>query len=672
MSKEKSRGYTLNIPENKEFYITILDSINTGVWAVDKNENVIFFNSAMERISGLKKSQAIGSNLMTDIPGHTINVEAQFRNLYLNVKKLLETTSYGPIPIIAPKGDLSYQSGVLIPQFDENGQYDGMICTVVDTTKRKQVEKALHGSELRLIRAQKIAHMGDWEYDIEADRYVGSDEVYRIFDIDPATELSYKLLREMIHSDDRDNADRHTKSLIESGMGEPFEHRIVRSDGSIRHIYSQGEVAFDSTGKVVKLFGIMLDITERKRVEDELLKKNRNLSILYSTASITTEYNNIDDILSYALTDLLDYQGSKAGGIYLIDKESDEIVLHAHKGIPDEILEKVRRVPLTEPNVVAAMTSKDVFIKEPGRSEEIINLEKKYGIEKVITIKLQARDKVIGFVNVTLSAEYEMLEEDALVLESVGKQVGIVIENLRLFNETEKSYEELKSLDKMKDEFLSNVSHELKTPLVSIGGYSEVLNAGALGALNEGQKKAADAIVRNANRLERLINSILYLSIEESGKMIYTLKPLQIADVIEHSVLDMLPQIKKNNLTIKKQVSDNLSLIKGDEKKLMQVISNLIDNAIKFAPSGDMIISAHEDDDKLHIAVSDTGIGIPQEETNNLFKRFYQADASATRKYGGTGLGLYISKLIVDAHNGEIWAESEKGVGTTIHMTLPK
>ncbi len=662
----------MSIPENKEFYAAILDGINTGIWAVDKNENFIFFNSAMERISGLKKSQTIGSNLMTDIPEQTINGEAQFRKLFLNVKKSLETTSYGPISIITPKGDLSYQSGVLIPQFDENEQYDGIMCTVDDITEHKLAEKALQDSKLRLVRSQKIAHMGDWEYDIETNRYTGSEECYRIFGIDPAIELSYELLQEMTHPDDRDKSAKHTKSLVVNGISEPFEHRIVRPDGSIRHLYAQGDVARDSTGKVVKLFGIMLDITKRKHVEEEIIKKNRNLSVLYSTVSIATEYNNIDDILSYVLTKILEYQGSEAGRIYLIDEESDEIVLHAHKGISDEILEKVRRVPLSEPNVAAAMTSKDVFIKEPGRSEEIIEQEKKYGIEKAITIKLQARDKVIGFVNVTLPADHEILEEDALVLESVGKQVGIVIENLRLFNETEKSYEELKSLDRMKDEFLSNVSHELKTPLVSIGGYSEVLNAGALGALNEGQKKAADAIIRNADRLERLINSILYLSIEESGKMKYTFKPLQIADVIEHSVLDMLPQIKKNNLGIKKQVPDNLSLIKGDEKKLMQVISNLIDNAIKFTPSGDITISAHEDDDKLHIAVSDTGIGMPQEETNNLFKRFYQVDASTTRKYGGTGLGLYISKLIAEAHNGKIWAESEKGVGTTIHVTLPK
>lgn len=130
----------MGIQENKELHVTILDGIDTGVWAVDKNENFIFFNSAMERISGLKKSQAIGSNLMIDIPEQTMDGEAEFRRLFLNVRKSLEITSYGPIPIITPKGDLSYQSGVLTPLFDENGQYDGMTCTVVDITERKHAE----------------------------------------------------------------------------------------------------------------------------------------------------------------------------------------------------------------------------------------------------------------------------------------------------------------------------------------------------------------------------------------------------------------------------------------------------------------------------------------------------------------------------------------------------
>lgn len=229
----------------------------------------------------------------------------------------------------------------------------------------------------------------------------------------------------------------------------------------------------------------------------------------------------------------------------------------------------------------------------------------------------------------------------------------------------------LKSIDMMKDDFLSNVNHELKTPLVSVEGYSELLSDGTLGELNDRQKKAVDTIIRNAKRLERLINSILYLSIEEAGKMQYTLKYIQIADVIEESVLDMAPHIKRKNLTIKKELSDNLPLIRADEDRMMQVMINLIGNAIKFTPSGEITIKAYEDDKDLRIEVSDTGIGIPKDQIDNLFNRFYQGDASTKRKYGGTGLGLHISKHIVEAHHGKIWAESEEGAGTTIHFTLP-
>ena len=244
--------------------------------------------------------------------------------------------------------------------------------------------------------------------------------------------------------------------------------------------------------------------------------------------------------------------------------------------------------------------------------------------------------------------------------------------NKKSAKELAKAYEELKSVDKMKEEFLSSVSHELKTPLVSIKGYSEVLNDCTLGELNDQQKKAVDTVMRNANRLERLINSILYLSVEEAGKMQYTFKPLQIADVIERSILDMLPQIKSNDLNIKKELADNLPLIQADEDRMIQVMMNLISNAIKFTPSGEITITAQEDDDNLHVTVSDTGIGMSPEMIVNSFERFYQGDASTKRRYGGTGLGLHISKHIIEAHKGRIWAESEEGVGTTIHFTLPK
>ena len=234
------------------------------------------------------------------------------------------------------------------------------------------------------------------------------------------------------------------------------------------------------------------------------------------------------------------------------------------------------------------------------------------------------------------------------------------------------AYEELKSLDKMKDEFLSNVGHELKTPMVSIIGYNELLNEENLGPLNAEQKKATEVVARSSEKLRTLIDSILYLSISNAGKINYVFNPIQISDLIDNVVSDMYPQIKEKRILIKKSVTGNIPLLNGDENYLAQLLVNLIDNAIKFTPSsGSITIAADSKEDKLHISVEDTGIGIPENLIPNLFQRFYQIDASTTRRYSGTGLGLYICKNIVEAHKGEIWVESEEGNGTKFHITLP-
>ena len=460
------------------------------------------------------------------------------------------------------------------------------------------------------------------------------------------------------------------KTVTECAVTSVEKEGILKSGERINFIATCSPVR-DRSGTVISVVEVLHDITERKRAEDEILAMNRNLSTMYSIATIATRSFELDEILNGILKKTLDFLEIAAGEIYLIDEDADEVVLHAQQGFPDDFVKKVRSIPLDSPTVAAILKSQEPIITQelPYGEETVKSAE--YGIEKVVIFQLCSREKVIGFITMSVPAEREISIKDMCLLVSIGNQVGIVVENVRLFEEMKKAYEELKSLDKMKDEFLSNVSHELKTPLVSIEGYSEVLNAGTLGELNEQQKKAVDTVMRNADRLERLIDSILYLSIEEAGRMQYTFKPLQIADVIEKSVSDMLLQIKRNDLTIKKELSDNLPLIQADEDRMMQVMINLIGNAIKFTPSGEITITAHEDDDNLHIAVSDTGIGIGQEQIDNLFDRFYQGDASTKRKYGGTGVGLHISKLIVEAHKGKIWAESEDGVGTTIHFTLP-
>ncbi|WP_440953664.1 PAS domain-containing sensor histidine kinase [Methanococcoides sp. FTZ1] len=243
----------------------------------------------------------------------------------------------------------------------------------------------------------------------------------------------------------------------------------------------------------------------------------------------------------------------------------------------------------------------------------------------------------------------------------------------RYADELANANEELKSLDRMKDEFLSNVSHELKTPLTCIEGYSQILSDESLGSVNDQQKKSVDTIIRNSERLRRLVDSLLYISKMQAGSIEYSFGPVRIAEITDHVVADMLPRIQEKELTIEKKVPADLPSINGDKDKLTDLLVYLVDNSIKFTPAGGRItVTAREEKEKLHITVEDTGIGIPKDLIPNLFQRFYQIDASTRRKYGGTGIGLYISKSIVDAHNGKIRIESEEGAGTTVHVELPK
>ncbi|WP_250868690.1 ATP-binding protein [Methanococcoides seepicolus] len=248
-----------------------------------------------------------------------------------------------------------------------------------------------------------------------------------------------------------------------------------------------------------------------------------------------------------------------------------------------------------------------------------------------------------------------------------------IIERKRAEEMLQKANEELKSLDKMKDEFISNVSHELKTPLVSIIGYSELVDDRSLGEINDEQKKAMDTVLRNSERLRHLVDSLLFINKVQAGAIEYAFEKVQIEEIIDDVIHDMLLEIKKEHLLLERNVPGDLPLINGDKSKLTSILTSLLDNAIKFTPQGGLItLSAIEEDKSIHIMVNDTGIGIKKNLIPDLFQRFYQADASIRRKYGGIGLGLYICKNIVEGHKGKIWIESEEDKGTTVHVTLPK
>jgi PAS domain S-box-containing protein len=243
-------------------------------------------------------------------------------------------------------------------------------------------------------------------------------------------------------------------------------------------------------------------------------------------------------------------------------------------------------------------------------------------------------------------------------------------ELMQSFNKLNTAYAELEKLNTLRTDFLSNISHELKTPLTSIRGYSELLFDGTFGELNEEQKKSLEVVLRSSDRLSNLISDLLDISKIESRHLKLEPERTNLNKFIQKIVEEQKTSADQKGLYIKTELPEEL-FISVDPERFSQALTNIISNAIKFTNDGGITIRAGLKEGSVYISVSDTGIGISEEHLPHIFDRFYQSDSSIKRRFGGTGLGLAITKSIIEAHGGVIWAESEIDKGTTFNFLLP-
>ena len=230
---------------------------------------------------------------------------------------------------------------------------------------------------------------------------------------------------------------------------------------------------------------------------------------------------------------------------------------------------------------------------------------------------------------------------------------------------------ELRRLEKIRQDFVANVSHELRTPISSIKGYAETLLDGALED-KDNAKEFISIIYHDSNRLATLINDLLDLSKIESGKMKMSFIELDPISLIKKAVTVIENQAKAKSIMLKINIPQGLPKIKADEARFSQVMINLLDNAIKYSSEGgSATISVKVVDNALQFDISDTGIGISENDLPRIFERFYRVDKARSRELGGTGLGLSIVKHIVSAHGGQVWVKSELGLGSTFSFTIP-
>lgn len=284
---------------------------------------------------------------------------------------------------------------------------------------------------------------------------------------------------------------------------------------------------------------------------------------------------------------------------------------------------------------------------EVGVSASVMKDEK----GKMISIVIAAKDMSV----------YKELEKERIAAEKEKRETA------------EKSIEQLKELDRMKDDFLNVTAHELRTPLFPIKSQTEVLLSGEIGAVTDEQRESLEMIKRNAERLYGLIIDVLDISKIKSEKLRVLPEKINLNEIIRNVVEELTPEAEKKDLELTITEPLELPETMADSKRIIQVISNLINNAIKFTlERGKIIVEAKVEKENIRISVTDTGIGISKENIRKLFIPFSQVESGLIREQKGTGLGLAIAKGIIEAHDGKIWVESEgEGRGVSIILTLP-
>ena len=293
------------------------------------------------------------------------------------------------------------------------------------------------------------------------------------------------------------------------------------------------------------------------------------------------------------------------------------------------------------------------------------------GYRSLLAVPLLREERIVGGLVVWRREPGMFSAEVVNLLQTFANQSVLAIENARLFREIEEKGREIEEANRHKSQFLANMSHELRTPLNAILGYTEMIADHIYGEVPEKIRDVLVRVQKSGRHLLDLINDVLDLSKIEAGRLTLSLNEYSMKEVVQTACTAVEPMVAEKKLSLEVALAPDLPIARGDERRITQVILNLVGNAVKFTEVGKIRVQVTASDGIFQVSVSDTGPGISEADQQKIFGEFAQADSSSTRKKGGTGLGLTIAKRIIELHKGRIWVESSLGKGSTFCFTLP-
>ncbi len=414
------------------------------------------------------------------------------------------------------------------------------------------------------------------------------------------------------------------------------------------------------------------DVEERTR---ELVQSVRELKALDEIGRAVASSLDLGAVLATVVRRAVELAQADAGAIYRYDGAHGFSLAEA-QGLDPDAIEAIRALRISGDGTVmgeAVRTreAKPISDLAAVAGHPIHEIMRAAGFRSALVVPLVGADEVLGVLALQRREVGEFPPGTVGLMQTFAHQSALAMRNARLYQELAEKNRQLAAASEHKSQFFANMSHELRTPLNAILGYSELIADGIYGETSEKIREVLERVQANGKHLLGLINDVLDLTKIEAGQLTLAVEEYSMKGVVDSVVAATQSLAMAKGIALEARVADDLPIGRGDERRLAQVLLNIVGNAIKFTDSGSVEIRAGATNGVFELAVRDTGPGIAREDQARIFEEFQQVDNSATRRKGGTGLGLAISRRLVEMHGGSIRLESVEGVGSTFFIALP-